>query len=292
MKRSDFYFLILVTLSFGLFWGPLRTLVSQSLQYDHYSHILVVPVISAGFIYWIDRHKIFQNVCPCLRGAALLFALAAGLYWLAQRHSPVSTSGYFPLAILSIVFFWMAGFLLFYGPQAFRASAFPLSFLLLMVPFPEFALAGIIHALQQGSADVSYVLFSMTGVPVFREGFFFTLPGLTIEVAEECSGIRSSIALFILCLLIGHLFLRSPSRKVALIVAAIPILLFKNAVRIVTISLLSIYVSRDFLTGSLHKSGGVLFFLLGLLILIPLIRLLERSENKLAPGNRRDIAGC
>jgi len=280
MKQRDLYFMLFVTLSFGLFWTPLSTLVSQALQYDHYSHILVVPVISTGFIYWIDRNKIFQNVQPCLRGAALLFALAAGLYWIALPHSAVSTSGYFPLAILSIVLFWMAGFLLFYGPQAFRASAFPLSLLLLVVPFPEFVLAGIIHALQQGSADVSYVLFSITGVPVFREGFFFTLPGLTIEVAEECSGIRSSIALFILCLLIGQLFLRSPSRKVILLMAALPILIFKNAVRIVAISLLSAYVSRDFLTGTLHHSGGILFFLMGLLILIPVIRVLEKSESQ------------
>jgi len=282
MKRRDLYFVLFVTLSFGLFWPHLSTLVSQALQYDHYSHILVVPVISACFIYWIDRKKIFQNVRPCLRGAALLLVLAAGLYWFAQRHSPVSPNGNFSLAILSIVFYWMAGFLLFYGPQAFRASAFPLSLLLLAVPFPEFVLARIIHALQQGSADVSYALFFMTGVPVFRDGFFFTLPGLTIEVAEQCSGIRSSIALFILCLLIGHLFLRSPSRKVVLLVATIPVLIIKNAVRIVAISLLSAYVSRDFLTGLLHQSGGILFFLLGLLILIPVIRVLEKSENQQA----------
>ena len=284
MKRRDLYFLFLVALSFGLFWTDLNMLVSQALQYDHYSHILVVPVISACFLYWFDRKKIFQNVRPCLRGAALLLGLAAGLYWFAQRHSSVSPNGYFSLTILSVVLFWMAGFLLVYGPQAFRASAFPLLLLLLVVPIPESVLDKIIYALQQGSADVSYVLFSMTGVPVFRQGFFFTLPGLTIEVAEQCSGIRSSIALFILCLLIGHLFLRSASRKVALIVAAIPILIFKNAVRIVAISLLSAYVSRDFLTGSLHQSGGILFFLLGLLILIPIIRLLERSENQQARG--------
>src|SRR3990172_9920805 len=87
MKRRDLYFVLFVTLSFGLFWTPLSTLVSQALQYDHYSHILVVPVISTCFIYWIDRNKIFQNVRPCLRGAALLFALAAGLYWLWRSPS-------------------------------------------------------------------------------------------------------------------------------------------------------------------------------------------------------------
>ena len=54
MKRRDLYFMLFVILSFGLFWTPLSTLVSQALQYDHYSHILVVPVISTCFIYWIS----------------------------------------------------------------------------------------------------------------------------------------------------------------------------------------------------------------------------------------------
>lgn len=279
MTRNDFYCSLLVVLSFGLFWTDLSTLVSKALKNDYYSHILVIPGISAFFIYRIMRNKIFQNVRYCLKGGALPFGFAAVLYWFAQRHSPLSASGYFSLTILAIVLFWMAGFLTVYGPPAFRVAAFPLLLLLLVVPLPDFAVAKIIYALQQASADVSYILFTMVGMPVFRDGFFFTLPGLTIEVAEQCSGIRSSIALFILCLLIGHLFLRSASRKVALLISVLPILIFKNAVRIVTISLLSVYVSRDFLTGPLHRSGGILFFLLGLVVLIPVIQVLEKSEN-------------
>ena len=292
MTRSDLYFFFWLVLSFGLFWPDLSTLVRDALAYPHYSHILAVPGMSVFFIYGLDRKNIFQNVRPCLPEGALLVGLAGGLYWLAQRQSLASGSTNFSLTIVSVVLFWMAGFLMVYGRQAFRLAAFPLLLLLLVIPLPEFVLARVIYALQKGSADVSYVLFAMVGVPVFRDGFFFTLPGLTIEVAEECSGIRSSTALFILCLLIGHLFLRSSSRKVALLVSALPILIFKNAVRIVTISLLSAYVSRDFLTGWLHQSGGVVFFLLGLAILVLIIRLLEKSESKVGAASPAIVSPC
>ncbi len=280
MTKRDLYFLLLVALSLGLFWTPLRTLVTLALHDDAYSHILVIPAISAGFLYWIDRKKIFENARPWLGGAATLLGVAAGLYWFAQRHSPDSMSGYFSLTIFSVILFWTGGFLLFYGPQAFRAAAFPFFLLVLVVPIPQFVLSRIIYALQIGSSDVSYWLFTLTSVPVLREGFLFFLPGLTIEVAEQCSGIRSSQALVIVCLLLGHLFLRTSSRKVSLVLAAIPILIFKNALRIVTICLLSIYVDRGFLTGRLHVSGGILFFVLGFLALIPIIHLLAKSENQ------------
>ena len=210
----------------------------------------------------------------------ILFGLAALLYLLSSRFLSADIDVYFSLTILAVVLCWMAAFLMIYGDRAFRQAAFPVLLLILMVPLPGSVLQMIIHALQQWSADLSYVFFSMAGVPVFRDGFFFTLPGLTIEVAEQCSGIRSSTALVIVVLLIGQLWLRFSYSKLILLAIILPILIFKNAVRIVTLSLLSVYVSRDFLDGPLHHSGGVVFFLLGLLMLAPAVRLLEISENR------------
>ena len=292
MKRQDQYFLSMVVLSFGLFWQPLSTLVSLALTYDPYSHILVIPAFSAFFIYWIDRSRVFQQVQPCWKYSAPLIAVAAALFWVGYRNSSGPVDGFFSLQILAVIIIWVAGFLLAYGTQPFRVALFPLSFLLLMVPLPETWLAWVIFALQQGSADASYWVFRLTGVPVFRDGFYFTLPGLTVEVAEQCSGIRSSTAMLILCLLVGHIVFRTYSRKVLLLLFAIPILIFKNAVRIVTITLLSAYVSRDFLSGWLHQFGGVLFFLLGLLVLVPIISFLERTEkwqSRLEEASEADV---
>src|SRR5207244_11592806 len=107
----------------------------------------------------------------------------------------------------------------------------------------------------------------------------FALPGVTIEVAKECSGIRSSLALLVTSLLAGHLFLRSGWRKSVLVLAILPLLVVKNGIRIVTLSLLSIYVDPGFLTGSLHHEGGIIFFLLALILLAPVLWFLQRLKR-------------
>jgi len=107
----------------------------------------------------------------------------------------------------------------------------------------------------------------------------FALLGVTIEIAKQCSGIRSSLALVIASLLAGYLLLRSPWRKAALALATLPLLVVKNGIRIVSLSLLSIYVDPTFLTGRLHQEGGVVFFLLALVMMAPVLLFLQRSEQ-------------
>ena len=113
---------------------------------------------------------------------------------------------------------------------------------------------------------------------MFRTGFELALPGLTIEVAKECSGIRSSLALLFTSLLAGHLLLRSAGRKTALALITVPLLMIKNGIRIVTLSTLAIYADPSFLTGKLHSEGGFVFFLLALAVLAPVLWFLQRAE--------------
>lgn len=277
---------LFTALSLFAFREPLSNLVSFSLQYEHYSHVILIPLVTVWLVY-LERKSIFGHIQPCLGVGTILFVVALALYYLAQKYSPlVDQNDSLALRILSIVLVWMAGFVLWYGPQAFRAAAFPLAFLLLMVPIPVFLLENAILMLQKGSAEVAYALFRLGGIPVYREGFVFSLPGLNIEVARQCSGIRSSLALVITGLLAGHLFLRSGWRKLSLVSCVLPLLVIKNGLRIVTISLLAIHVDRSFLTGSLHQSGGVLFFLLALAMLVPVLLLLGRSEKAGAIATR------
>jgi exosortase len=137
-----------------------------------------------------------------------------------------------------------------------------------------------IYFLQCGSTNLAYFLFRALGVPVLRQGFLLTVPGVTIEVAKECSGIRSSMALFITCVVAAHVFLRTPWKKLAFVLLAFPLALLKNGVRIVTLTLLSTYVDPSFLTGRLHQQGGFIFFLLVLAMLAPVLKLLEKSEHR------------
>jgi exosortase len=111
--------------------------------------------------------------------------------------------------ILTLVILWMAGFTFLFGRTVSKAGHFPILFVLLMVPIPEFLLDRVIYLLQTGSAWLTGAFFDLFGIPALREGFVFHLAGINIEVAKECSGIRSSMVLLILALVVAHFCLKS-----------------------------------------------------------------------------------
>jgi exosortase len=264
----------------------LRALVDLSLHDDTSSHIVLIPFIAAALMY-VSRDSVFAMVqtdsvaggAVVLVGATLLLigrALPAG----ASHGSALS------VAVAGFVVLWVGGFLLCYGRRAVRAALFPILFLGFMVPIPGVLLDGATWLLKTGSREAVAGLFTLTGTPYYREGFVFALPKFVIEIADECSGIRSSIALFLTSLLAGHVFLVSGSRKAVLALAALPVAILKNGIRIVGLSLLATYVNPGFLTGRLHHEGGIVFFLLALVILAPVVGMLHNSEPQLSRDNQ------
>jgi exosortase len=260
-------------------WAPLATLVRFSLRHEHYSHIVLIPLVSLALLV-LDRRRVLARVetgwraggAPVLAGAVLH---ALGRWWVPG----LSENDALAVTVSGVVMAWLGAFVTCYGLAAFRGGLFPLLFLFLVVPIPDAVLNRVIVWLQTQSAEVTAVLFDALGVPVFRSGFTFLLPGVSIEVARECSGIRSSLAMLITSLLAGHLALRTPWAKGALCLATVPLLVVKNGIRIVTLTLLTIYVDPRFLTGSLHQQGGIVFFALALLLLAPVLGLLRYAER-------------
>lgn len=279
---QHFYFWLFAAVSCLLFLVPIKNLIAFSLLHDYGSHILLIAPLSI-FLVYLKRQEIFSVQVSSNRkrtgiaGSGLfLLGLSVLVVSKYQSLSPDKLS----LEILSLVILWMSVFVFCFGSESFVRARFPLLFLLLLVPFPEFMTDRAIFALQVGSSDVAYGLLRILNVPVLKEGFILRLPIVDLEVAKECSGIRSSIALLITMLVAAEFLLRSPWRKVLLVVAIIPILVIKNGIRIVTIYLLTAYVNPAFLHGWLHTSGGVVFYLLGLVALIPVTALLRRWEGK------------
>jgi exosortase len=246
---------------------PLWTLINSG-RTDYYSHIVLIPVVSAYF-FWVDRKKIFANPEPATGLGGALMALGALLYLLA-RYCKVGLgeNDYASLTTFSSLCFCEGSFMFLYGLRAFRTALFPLLFLLFAVPLPWWLMERVIYMLQVASTEVVYWLFLLTDTPFQRNGFLFYLPGVTIEVAQQCSGIRSSMALFITGVLAGHLFLDRNWKTIVLFVVTFPITVFKNAIRIMTLTFLAMYVDMRFLTGGfLHQSGGFLFYIPALVLL-------------------------
>ena len=274
-----------ILLSSLLFVRPLVLFVRLSLSNDDAGYLILIPFISA-WILFTERRKIFLDLSinkalgSCIVILAVAMAVASRLMGsVSPVVSPVGLqlSGY----ILSLVLFWLAGFALFFGRAASKAACFPLVFLFLMVPPPSFLLDRVIYLLQAGSAWITEALFDLFRVPVLREGFVFHLGRVDIEVAKECSGIRSSMALLILALLATHFTLKSFWKKALFLACGLFMMILKNGIRIATLTLLAIYVDPSFLYGRLHHRGGVVFFLIGLVLLLPVLFFLQRSEPKI-----------
>jgi exosortase len=230
---------------------------------------------------YLDGKRNFLKAQYCPSVAVPLGAFGVTLYYIVnERASFLSQADKLSLSTFAIVLVWIAGFVLCYGLRTASAALFPLTFLLLMIPLPHALLDTAVIALQKGSASMTGVLLRLIGLPAFRQGFIFSLPGVDIEIGEACSGIRSSIALLLTSLLAGYVFLRSGWRKVALILFTFPLVIFKNAVRIVTLAWLSLYVNRAFLYGNLHHRGGLAFSIPDFAILVGFLFMLRRSETR------------
>jgi exosortase len=253
------------------------------------SHLVLIPFVTCVLVYQ-NRRAIFASVSTAWReGAGVALAgFALSVVLLLYRSSVGATEG-LAVAVSALVVLWIGGFLLIYGRVAFREALFPLAFLVFAIPMPGVLLDGAVAVLKAGSTEAVAGLFSLTGTPYLREAFVFTLPQFAIEIADECSGIRSSIALLLTSLLAGHFFLDRPWAKLLLVLVIVPITILKNGIRIVSLSLLAIHVNPAFLEGQLQREGGVVFFLMALGMLAPAFVLLRRVEARpsvqLQPGH-------
>jgi exosortase len=260
-----------------VFRATLLELVEVS-THSECSYIPLIPLISA-FLILVRRDSIFEKAgtSPWLGSC-----IAAGgvVLWLARDHFSMDSRTRLELSALSVVTTWWGLFILCYGPQAVRRALLPLCLLLFMIPAPERVLNTVIGFLQYRSAVLSCELFRVVGVPALREGTAIYLSGVAIEVAPECSGIRSSVSLLILTLAVGDLYLRSGWNKALLVLAVVALSVVKNVIRIVTLTLLAVYVNPDFLTGPLHHRGGIVFFLITLTMLIPIVKLMRWLERR------------
>lgn len=286
--RRGLIFAVYLAVVVAAFERPLRELLAYALGRDFCSYIPLIPFVSA-YLLWANRGAIFARPERSWRmGTALAVAAAAIAGWAAAAGGGMARGDRLGLLALSLVLFIFCGVAFIHGSRVFRAGLFPWLFLLLIIPFPPVLVQHSIFWLQAGSTTLSDWTFRLLGVPVFRQGFDLALPGVTIQVAKECSSIRSSQALGITALVAGYLYLRSPWLRAVLVAVAIPFSVVKNAIRIVTLCLLSLHVNRGFLYGRLHHEGGFVFFLIALVLLWPFLLWLRRRDRGMPAARGRD----
>lgn len=280
-RRTKFYeFLALLAVSV-LVWGrPLAANFRLAISSDAYTYILLILPLGIALI--LVQYKPLRRTAESKRwiGAILLSIALLLRVSTASNLLHVTPVENLSVSLAALVVWWIGSVIFCFGLDVLRSLLFPLGFLFLIVPMPEDAVTWATGFLQQQSAWAAGILFRLAGVPVTREGINLSIPGLSIEVAHECSSIRSSTILIVVTLVLAHLFLRSGWRQTLLVLAAIPLSVVKNAIRIFTIAELATRVNPSFLHGSFHHHGGVVFLTLAVLMVVALLWILRKSEMR------------
>lgn len=278
-SQAFVFFGVLLTAAFV---HPLIGLAQHAAGTDLHSHILLIPFVSAYLIYERRRQWPTDYQTSALGTIAFLgvglFALAAS-FALPRSEIFLSWNDYLALNVLSYLSFLLAGGWFFLGRKWMAANTFPLAFLFFTIPLPDRVVAFLEMLSTLGSTNAAHGFFMLFGLPTLREGAVFHLPGIVLEVAKECSGIRSSWVLFITSVLAAHVFLRTTWRRLFLVAFVIPLGLLRNGFRILVLGWLCVNVSPEMIHSLIHKRGGPLFFVLSLIPLFGLLWWLRRGEN-------------
>ena len=274
-----------------LYAMPLYQLFRFAAGSDLYSHILLIPFVSGYFI-WLRRQRCEEcaqsrilAIVPLGLGVALLAVTWLGIYPAENR----GFEGNIAILMLSFLFLAYGAFIALMGWNNFRAFLFPALFLLFLLPFPQWLLVWIETGLQHGSALVAHALFWIFGMPVLRDGTAFRLPAIRMQVAPECSGIHSTLVLFITSLVAGQIFLKCNCHRTVLALFVIPLALLRNGLRIFTIGQLCVHYGPKMFDSYIHRKGGPIFFALSLIPLFLLLLWLWKME---AESLKRNGSAC
>jgi exosortase C (VPDSG-CTERM-specific) len=270
---------------------PLFHLICFAATSELYSHILLVPFVS-GYLAWQSRYNARGHSKPNQWFVAFAWCTGSVLlagYWLAVwSRWPMTNQDGLAWMTSAFVCFFFGVCSLFAGRETLQVMGFPLCFLVFMVPFPTVVHNWLEGFLQRGSALTAYGLFQLSGTPVLYDNLNFQLPGFALQVAPECSGIHSSLVLFLTSLVAGHLFLRSPWKRGILALAVLPLGLLRNGFRIFVIGQLCVHIGPQMIRSPIHHDGGPVFFALSMVPFFLLLILLRWSEPVLAgPTNQQ-----
>ena len=261
-----------------LYWSIARDLARQWWDDENYSHGFLVPIFS-GYLVWQRRARLAALVPD---GSWFGFpVLLAGVGMLILGE--IGAENFLARSSLIVI---LAGLVLFHlGTPFFRLLAFPLAFLLFMVPLPATLFYAVASPLQSLAARNAASVLDLLGVPVLLDGNVIHLSQISLGVTEACSGIRSLISLLALAVAWAALTIPGLWGKALLVASTVPITVVANAGRVVATGLIGQWFGVRYARGFFHTFSGWIIFLLafaGLLVVHALIRMVEARREKAA----------
>ena len=226
----------------------------------HNLHGMFVPPI-VGYLVW---HELRDTRALPRSASALGFVLLGPALFILALDAGMHTQ---LLSAFSLVLLMPGLSLLFLGIERTRRVAFPLAFLMFMLPIPLSFTQQLHLALREISTAGSTTLVSMMGIPVFTEATTVHLAGATLQVADSCSGFSTLYASMAVACLVAYMN-PSLSRRTAVLIVAAPVAIGANVLRVTLLILLVMWQGQDILDTSLHTISGMLTFAAALPIIL------------------------
>jgi len=263
-----------------LYATVLPPLITDWLDDPNYSHGFLVPGLSAYFV-WERRQTLVRLRPQPHWGGLVLLWCGLGMLLLGHLGAELFLMRSSMVVVLTALVWYLLGL-----PYV-HALAFPLAFLLFMIPLPAILLNTITLPLQRLATQVSTFALQLVQLPVYREGNIIYLPHTTLEVAEACSGLSSLVSLLALAVVLAYITQHRLGTRWILVLSAIPIALVANAFRIWTTGVLAQRYGPHVAEGFYHTFAGWLVFVVALGLLLgegALLSLLRRAWKRRGGG--------
>jgi exosortase len=260
-----------------MYMSVLSSLARQWWNDPNYGHGFFVPVFAA-YALWStrDRWRTLPFSPNNFGFAIMLFAI--GLRVLGTLGAELF------IARLSLVVL-ICGIVVFLaGSHLFRAIAFPIGYLLFMIPLPAIVYYQLTMPLQLWASRLGATGLVAVGIQTVREGNLLILPNCTLNVVEACSGIRSLLSLLAAVVAYGYFAESSTWKRAVLAVVSVPIAIATNGLRLVATGVLSYYYGPRADSGFVHLALGLGFFALAFLSILLVHKLLLFAPGRLSPS--------
>lgn len=263
LQRVPVALLACAALFVAVFWPTFVWMAERFDAHDSfYSHGWLIPFATAWLI-WQRRGAVpVRGAAPSYAGLAALAASLA-LHVVATWWRLGFVSGFaMVFTVWSLV--WTV-----WGWPTLRRLAFPMLFLLFMVPLPGVLLISISFYMKLAAAGLATKLITLLGMPAAQSGSTIQIPGVSVIVDDTCSGLRSLISLIALSTLWTAFMPRSAAlwKKLTIVAASIPIALAANMVRIIVLVFVAAIYGAKAAEGFIHYGSGVVVFGVALVVL-------------------------
>lgn len=228
-------------------------------EQGHGPLILAVSLMLA----WQRRERLAacDERAPRLGGAIFAFGLLCYAFGRTQKIDTIEVGALLP--VLGGLLLWMK------GHAGLRVMAFPLFFLIFMVPLPGLFVQMVTMPLKAAVSWVAGDLLQALGYPLARNGVVLQVGQYQLLVADACAGLNSMFTLEALCLLylsvMGH---ESTRRRALLAVMAVPVAFVANVVRVMILVVITYHFGDQAGQGFVHDFASLLLFMVALLLIV------------------------